>query len=199
MHAPQGVQSTGTNRPRTCPTPSQPSSTTSHLKHDVVLLASTVHIPATTLCCSHCGVDRSKAGSWGWCGVPVVTAERETPGPIPNPEAKPSSADGTATEGSWESRTPPELHTTPTHTLSSARPAHPHPRGRTPVLSRFSRVRGAVTAPGDAEHRRDPSTARGSIHSSGSGRPVDPPARPRWSSPRPERPGRADRATGESG
>src|SRR6266498_2483120 len=32
---------------------------------------------------------------------------RETPGPIPNPEAKPDSADGTATEGLWESRTPP--------------------------------------------------------------------------------------------
>src|SRR3954451_21867685 len=34
---------------------------------------------------------------------------RETPGPIPNPEAKPDSADGTATEGLWESRTPPNL------------------------------------------------------------------------------------------
>ncbi len=31
----------------------------------------------------------------------------ETPGPIPNPEAKPTSADGTALEGVWESRTPP--------------------------------------------------------------------------------------------
>ena len=34
---------------------------------------------------------------------------RETPGPIPNPEAKLDSADGTATEGLWESRTPPNL------------------------------------------------------------------------------------------
>jgi hypothetical protein len=33
---------------------------------------------------------------------------RETPGPIPNPEAKPGSADGTAVEGLWESRTPPD-------------------------------------------------------------------------------------------
>lgn len=32
----------------------------------------------------------------------------ETPGPIPNPEVKPLSADGTAREASWESRTPPE-------------------------------------------------------------------------------------------
>ena len=30
-----------------------------------------------------------------------------TPGPIPNPEAKPSSADGTALDRVWESRTPP--------------------------------------------------------------------------------------------
>ena len=33
---------------------------------------------------------------------------RETPGPIPNPEAKPDSADGTAHESVWESKTPPQ-------------------------------------------------------------------------------------------
>ena len=33
----------------------------------------------------------------------------ETPGLIPNPEAKPFSADGTALETVWESRTPPDL------------------------------------------------------------------------------------------
>src|SRR3954453_8786915 len=32
----------------------------------------------------------------------------ETPGLIPNPEAKPSSADGTAPGRVWESRTPPD-------------------------------------------------------------------------------------------
>jgi hypothetical protein len=32
---------------------------------------------------------------------------RETPGYIPNPEAKPDSADGTACGSVWESRTPP--------------------------------------------------------------------------------------------
>jgi len=31
----------------------------------------------------------------------------ETPGSIPNPEVKPSSADGTAPETGWESRSPP--------------------------------------------------------------------------------------------
>src|SRR6266545_1584620 len=38
----------------------------------------------------------------------------ETPGPIPNPEVKPSSADGTALEAGWESRSPPG------HSISSA-------------------------------------------------------------------------------
>ena len=36
-------------------------------------------------------------------------SDRETPGPIPNPEVKPASADGTATERLWESRTPPNI------------------------------------------------------------------------------------------
>ena len=34
-------------------------------------------------------------------------SDRETPGPIPNPEVKPASANGTAPERMWESRTPP--------------------------------------------------------------------------------------------
>ena len=37
-------------------------------------------------------------------------SEGETPGPIPNPEAKPFSADGTALDRVWESRTPPNTH-----------------------------------------------------------------------------------------
>src|SRR3954452_6972958 len=32
---------------------------------------------------------------------------QETPGPIPNPEVKPASANGTAPDRMWESRTPP--------------------------------------------------------------------------------------------
>ena len=42
--------------------------------------------------------------------VTAAIAKRETPGPIPNPEVKPFSADGTATERLWESRTPPDIH-----------------------------------------------------------------------------------------
>src|SRR5919205_2304845 len=36
-------------------------------------------------------------------------SERETPGHIPNPEAKTLSADGTAGATPWESRTPPDF------------------------------------------------------------------------------------------
>ena len=38
----------------------------------------------------------------------MVIAKWETPGHIPNPEAKPFSADGTALARVWESRTPPD-------------------------------------------------------------------------------------------
>ena len=41
--------------------------------------------------------------------VTAVIAKRETPGHIPNPEAKPFSADGTALGRVWESRTPPDF------------------------------------------------------------------------------------------
>ena len=45
----------------------------------------------------------------GYCseGLSVVNSCRETPGPIPNPEAKPAHADGTATGRLWESKSPP--------------------------------------------------------------------------------------------
>src|SRR3954471_18148584 len=37
-------------------------------------------------------------------------SDGETPGSIPNPEAKPVSADGTARGTGWESRSPPNIH-----------------------------------------------------------------------------------------
>jgi hypothetical protein len=40
---------------------------------------------------------------------------RETPGPIPNPEVKPASANGTAPDRMWESRTPPNNYDTRGH------------------------------------------------------------------------------------
>ena len=42
-------------------------------------------------------------------GVSVVDGGGETPGPFPNPEAKPARADGTAPGREWESRLPPTL------------------------------------------------------------------------------------------
>ena len=54
-------------------------------------------------------------------------SEGETPGPIPNPEVKPFSADGTAPETRWESRTPP-------NTLQEGPPPTPT-RGRPFILT----------------------------------------------------------------
>src|SRR3954465_15287802 len=71
--------------------------------------------------------------------------ERETPGHIPNPEAKPFSADGTAPGTGWESRTPPDNHsrTGPNHQVwpRSACPQAPGPPGS-------GRVRGKAPNPG---------------------------------------------------
>ena len=58
-------------------------------------------------------------------------SDRETPGPIPNPEVKPASADGTATGRLWESRTPPNTH----HVAAT-------PQGWPQCLGRVIRARG---------------------------------------------------------
>src|SRR5687768_18422255 len=57
----------------------------------------------------HCAVLNARTGTPGLSRSQRYGGhgERETPGPIPNPEAKPLSADGTAPETGWESRTPP--------------------------------------------------------------------------------------------
>src|SRR4051812_26388263 len=56
--------------------------------------------------------------------------ERETPGLIPNPEAKPLSADGTALETGWESRTPPN-NTSKGPSIRAGALRHPHQTSRT--------------------------------------------------------------------
>src|ERR1700722_19795709 len=73
-------------------------------------------------------------------------SEGETPGPIPNPEVKPLSADGTAREASRESRTPPHISSGESRSpwgpaFFALRP--PHPAHRTPqfLLSR-AQVKG---------------------------------------------------------
>ena len=52
----------------------------------------------------------------------MVDGGGETPGPIPNPEAKPARADGTAPGREWESRLPP------TQQLHTQHPPHKHNR-----------------------------------------------------------------------
>ena len=60
------------------------------------------------------------AESWIWfgfgwvcvlfcIGLSVVVSGGVTPGPFPNPEAKPTCADGTAPGRVWESKSPPAL------------------------------------------------------------------------------------------
>ena len=75
--------------------------------------------------------------------VPAATAGGETPGPIPNPEAKPPSANGTAPTRERKSRTPPE-HTPPARAGPAPQPGahparagpHPHPYNTTKVIQR---------------------------------------------------------------
>src|SRR5437879_4614843 len=99
MEAPQGVELTGTNRPSDLNTPTP-------LGWWVMTAAVRVHyaVPGTRPGTQvppgpTCSVERFGGHSGG-----------ETPGPIPNPEVKPSSADGTAPETVWESRTPPDIN-----------------------------------------------------------------------------------------
>ena len=66
--------------------------------------------------------------------VTAAIAKRETPGPIPNPEVKPFSADGTAIERLWESRTPPDIHwAEATSYLVASASFHPPGEYRGPV------------------------------------------------------------------
>lgn len=71
----------------------------------------------------------ARYGSKGYGGHSVG----ETPGPIPNPEAKTHSADGTAPGRVWESRSPPEHHYTvesPNHTVGALPHLTPKPPRR---------------------------------------------------------------------
>src|SRR4051795_12153719 len=95
VEAPQGVQLTGTNRPRTYHTHTTPDGVPRPLCGSEPTHQPNPH-PR--------GCPASLSGSQRYGGH----GERETPGHIPNPEAKPLSADGTALETGWESRTPPD-------------------------------------------------------------------------------------------
>ena len=130
MEAPQGVQLTGTNRPRDLNTTTQQARRTGAASTaqfpDNKQPGTTPHQPEQT---RHQRAQQNSsatqadtrltpnpdpagptAADQGLPGGKVFGGHGggETPGPIPNPEVKPSSADGTARETVWESRTPPD-------------------------------------------------------------------------------------------
>ncbi len=85
-------------------------------------------------------------------------SERETPGPIPNPEVKPPSADGTAAGTLWETRTPPD------HTHDKCPLNPPGSRGHFHAL-----LEGATTAERieTCQHPRTPTPIATSLPTDG--------------------------------
>src|SRR5215218_11109819 len=73
--------------------------------------------------------------------------ERETPGHIPNPEAKPLSADGTALETGWESRTPPDNHSRRGPSIRAGAPSsYPKPLLLVPKAGEWADLRRRKSA-----------------------------------------------------
>ena len=113
LDAPQGVKATGTNRPKQTHTLTrvcQHINTNKDKKHTVACVHYTVSDTTHATRHTDCLVCLS-----------VAYSSRETPGPIPNPEAKPANADGTATGRLWESKKPP----TPNKTNNSIHKERP--------------------------------------------------------------------------
>src|SRR5688500_16746126 len=97
------LELTGTNRPRTCPH-TTPRGWHPANQRQTSVIASTVRYLNQQPSGPRTGGVTIGSQRYGGHG------ERETPGSIPNPEAKPLSADGTALGTGWESRTPPDNH-----------------------------------------------------------------------------------------
>ena len=110
------AQPTGTNRPRACPNHVQNHTRDNTRATYVHPRNQRTHTRSHERVRVHYAVPNQQTRplhAGGFEEVERVTAaiaKRETPGPIPNPEVKPFSADGTATERLWESRTPPDKH-----------------------------------------------------------------------------------------
>src|SRR6185369_201844 len=111
----------------------------------------------------------SSLGGWGWWRITRQCfggfSGEGTPGPIPNPEAKFSSADGTAREAGWESRSPPNnpSRTPPHHPVwgCSACSGRAANQTTTPAV-RGDRDRLGERAPaGRPSARRAPGSASG--------------------------------------
>lgn len=99
----------------------------------------------------HCVVLDTRTGNPGQGAPPSGVRDRagghggrETPGPIPNPEVKPSSADGTARGSVWESRRPPDHTPSPAGTRNPRQGA-PKPCGGTTIQQPHQHTRQRYT------------------------------------------------------
>ena len=106
---------TGTNRPITYTTHPLPRTRFKRGSHPGVVKSNKPagywllepQLNNNTTCCNTTVFPTPQGyGTQGYGGHSVG----ETPGPIPNPEAKTHSADGTAPGRVWESRSPPDNH-----------------------------------------------------------------------------------------
>ena len=125
VEAPQGVEPTGTNGrkrpPATTPRATRATGTPLEDPHEPSINTQTNEpsFPGTNTCARvhhpvpepttnpHTGVNPNNRTQS--CGG---HSPGETPGPIPNPEAKTWHGDGTAPDRVWESSTPPHPHFT---------------------------------------------------------------------------------------
>ena len=120
MEAPRGAREpTGTNWPTlNNNTPITGETQNKHSSSTTVRITTNPHPPNTR-------GERGKTNTVDQ--LAAVKAWGKRPAPIPNPEAKPHSADGTAPGRVWESRTPPQHNNTrppQTHTFEGAK-QHP--------------------------------------------------------------------------
>ena len=80
-------------------------------EHDTLVLTTTIRITSNPQTPQNTRAHHAPVGGREWihqtCGGHSIG---ETPGNIPNPEAKPNNADGTAPDRVWESRKPPQPH-----------------------------------------------------------------------------------------
>ncbi len=116
----------------------------------------------------HCVVLDTRTGNPGQGAPPSGVRDRagghggrETPGPIPNPEVKPSSADGTARGSVWESRKPPDHTPSPAGTRNprqgapkpcGGQPFNNHTSTRHPTRQPGSRPAGPHPRPDHRQH-----------------------------------------------
>ncbi len=152
VEAPRGVELTDPKRPRGLPHAPRPREEGGG--------------PVTAGARVHCVVLDTRTGNPGPGAPPSGVRDRagghggrETPGPIPNPEVKPSSADGTARGSVWESRRPPD------HTHHPRRGPGTPPRAPTPC--------GGTTIQQPHQHQT-PHQTTGTTRQPGS-RPAEPP------------------------